>query len=178
MSKKIQAPKPISRKDAYFAHLSGEVVELPSPVSTLDHYLYNMCVSENQGGGVSTVTSENITDATQIGKALLKAPNKLTVQQTITSNADIVAFLGGSPNATNQENIRALIGAKASDYVPSWNEITSKPSEFTPVVATTDTIGGVKKMGRVADSTAESVATLVNDFNALLNKLKLAGIME
>lgn len=131
-----------------------------------------------QAGGASTVTSENITDATQIGKALLTAANKTVVQQTVSPNADVVAFLSGTLEDTNKNNVRTLINAKSGDYVPSWGEITGKPSTFAPVEATTDVIGGVKKMGRVADSTAEDVATLVADFNALLTKLKLAGMME
>ncbi|MEG2569381.1 MAG: head fiber protein, partial [Acinetobacter sp.] len=37
--------------------------------------------------------------------------------------------------------------------------------------------GGVKKMANQADTTATDVAGLVTDFNALLAKLKAAGMM-
>lgn len=43
--------------------------------------------------------------------------------------------------------------------------------------ATTATYGTVKQAATQANSTAVDVATLVTDFNALLAKLKAAGIM-
>ena len=48
---------------------------------------------------------------------------------------------------------------------------------YTLPPATTTTIGGVKKMANQADTTATDVAGLVTDFNALLAKLKAAGMM-
>ena len=43
--------------------------------------------------------------------------------------------------------------------------------------ATTAVIGGVKKMTNQANTAATDVAGLVTDFNALLVKLKAAGMM-
>ncbi|WP_110869380.1 head fiber protein [Cronobacter sakazakii] len=43
--------------------------------------------------------------------------------------------------------------------------------------ATTTTIGGVKKMAAQANSTATDVAGVVTDLNALISKLKTAGMM-
>ncbi|EOC0451929.1 hypothetical protein ACI00O_002318 [Cronobacter sakazakii] len=43
--------------------------------------------------------------------------------------------------------------------------------------ATTATIGGVKKMAAQANSTAADVAGVVADLNALISKLKTAGMM-
>ncbi|WP_447885127.1 head fiber protein [Serratia fonticola] len=43
--------------------------------------------------------------------------------------------------------------------------------------ATATTIGGVKKAATQANSAATDTAGLVTDFNALLAKLKAAGIM-
>ena len=43
--------------------------------------------------------------------------------------------------------------------------------------ATADAIGGVKLAENQADSTADTVAKLVTDFNTLLASLKAAGIM-
>lgn len=49
--------------------------------------------------------------------------------------------------------------------------------EYTLPVATTAAIGGVKKMTNQANTAATDVAGLVTDFNALLTKLKAAGMM-
>ncbi|EGT5722954.1 head fiber protein [Cronobacter sakazakii] len=43
--------------------------------------------------------------------------------------------------------------------------------------ATTTTIGGVKKMTTQDNSTATDVAGVVDDLNALISKLKAAGMM-
>lgn len=43
--------------------------------------------------------------------------------------------------------------------------------------ATTSAIGGVKKMTNQAASTATDVAGVVTDLNALITKLKAAGMM-
>lgn len=48
---------------------------------------------------------------------------------------------------------------------------------YTLPPATTSALGGVKKAATQADSVATDVAGLVTDFNALLAKLKAAGIM-
>lgn len=44
--------------------------------------------------------------------------------------------------------------------------------------ATTSTNGTVKKMPAQADSTATTVAAITSDFNALLAKLRTAGILS
>lgn len=59
----------------------------------------------------------------------------------------------------------------------SWDDITGKPSTFSPPAATTDAVGGVKQAATQADSTATDVEGLVTDFNDLLAKLKAAGTM-
>lgn len=56
-------------------------------------------------------------------------------------------------------------------------EVSTPTDPVTIPAATTSTIGGVKKMAAQADSTATDVAGLVTDFNALLTKLKAAGMM-
>ncbi|WP_220130930.1 head fiber protein [Salmonella bongori] len=48
---------------------------------------------------------------------------------------------------------------------------------YTLPAATTSVLGGVKKAATQADSVATDVAGLVTDFNALLAKLKAAGMM-
>lgn len=105
------------------------------------------------------------------------------------SVADIIANAGGGGGAVAWADITGkpatfppVIGttattAKAGNYVPAWSEITSKPTTFAPVAATATVVGGVKAAATQADSTASDVAGLVTDFNALLAKLKAAGIM-
>lgn len=48
---------------------------------------------------------------------------------------------------------------------------------YTLPEATTAAIGGVKKMTNQAASTATDVAGVVTDLNALITKLKAAGMM-
>jgi hypothetical protein len=43
--------------------------------------------------------------------------------------------------------------------------------------ATASVVGGVKKAAAQADSTAEDAAGIVTDFNALLAKLRTAGVL-
>lgn len=70
--------------------------------------------------------------------------------------------------------VEVLSGGSAS---VAWGDITGKPATFTPVTATTSVVGGVKQAATQANSSATDVAGLVTDFNALLAKLKAAGIM-
>lgn len=59
----------------------------------------------------------------------------------------------------------------------AWADITGKPTTFAPPAATTSAIGGVKKMATQANSTATDVAGVVADLNALIGKMKTAGMM-
>lgn len=54
---------------------------------------------------------------------------------------------------------------------------TAKAGNYTPAVATTAAAGIVKMSATQAASTATDVAGLLTDFNALLTKLKAAGLM-
>jgi len=56
-------------------------------------------------------------------------------------------------------------------------DVTTPDDPVVVPPATTSTIGGVKKMTSQANTTATDVAGLVTDFNALLTKLKAAGMM-
>jgi len=56
-------------------------------------------------------------------------------------------------------------------------EVTTPDDPVVVPPATTSTIGGVKKMTNQANTVATDVAGLVTDFNALLTKLKAAGMM-
>ena len=57
------------------------------------------------------------------------------------------------------------------------NVISVKDGVVALPNATTSVLGGVKQSANQADSTATTVELLVTDFNALLAKLKTAGIM-
>lgn len=71
---------------------------------------------------------------------------------------------------------------------PAWGDITGKPTTFPPSIgssATTAAAGNHSHADYVvkgsknaqADTTAEDVAGLVGDFNALLAKLRTAGVL-
>ncbi|MDT3595695.1 head fiber protein [Cronobacter malonaticus] len=56
-------------------------------------------------------------------------------------------------------------------------EVMTPGDTVTIPTATTTTIGGVKKMTSQNASTATDVAGVVTDLNALITKLKAAGMM-
>ena len=56
-------------------------------------------------------------------------------------------------------------------------DIPEGATPYTLPAATADALGGVMLAANQADSTATTVAGLKDDFNALLTKLKTAGIM-
>lgn len=55
--------------------------------------------------------------------------------------------------------------------------VAANANAYSLPAATTTANGGVKKLAAQADSTATDAAGLVADFNALLAKLKTAGLM-
>lgn len=57
------------------------------------------------------------------------------------------------------------------------NELAVKDGVVAMPIATSLTLGGVKQAVAQADSTATDVAELKTDFNALLAKLRTAGIL-
>ena len=66
-------------------------------------------------------------------------------------------------NYTEQGGEKTVIGGTLE--IAEGGQITGLPSAFTPAALQ-------------ADSTAVDVAGIVSDFNALLAKLKAAGLME
>ncbi len=76
--------------------------------------------------------------------------------------------LGGVKAATAGESdtVEVKIGEDGKLYVPTY-----------PADATESVSGLVKTAANQADSIAEDTATLVTNFNALLAKLKAAGLM-
>jgi hypothetical protein len=76
--------------------------------------------------------------------------------------------LGGvkASAAGEDDTVEVKIGEDGKLYAPTY-----------PTDATESVSGLVKKAANQADSIAEDTATLVTDFNALLAKLKAAGLM-
>ena len=76
--------------------------------------------------------------------------------------------LGGviADEATEDDTVEVKIGEDHKLYVPTY-----------PTDATESVSGLVKAAANQADSIAEDTAALVTDFNALLAKLKAAGLM-
>ena len=76
--------------------------------------------------------------------------------------------LGGvkAAAAGEDDTVEVKIGEDGKLYAPAY-----------PTDATESVSGLVKMAANQADSIAEDTATLVTDFNALLGKLKAAGLM-
>ncbi len=72
----------------------------------------------------------------------------------------------------------SLIDIKTGKSVKIEDIIAGGSDSYVLPAATESVLGGVKKAQTQADSVASDVSTLVNDFNALLAKLKAAGIMS
>lgn len=70
---------------------------------------------------------------------------------------------------------RVVSQSGATATVATLEDISGSAYELP--AATTAAIGGVKKMTNQANTAATDVAGLVTDFNALLTKLKAAGMM-
>ncbi|BBN99163.1 head fiber protein [Sporolactobacillus terrae] len=127
--------------------------------------LVTVILIDKAGSGATSVTVDAITDASTIGKSVLKATDAAAVRTAIGAGTSNLAL--GTTSTT----------AKAGDYAPAWADVSGKPSTFAPVAATSSVVGGVKQAAIQADSTATDVAGLVTDFNTLLAKLRAAGII-
>lgn len=138
-----------SRLDDHLkAIATGDTDNLPTPVSNLDYAL--LYLAEN-GLGIPAAGGGAI---------------EVTWAEVKGKPATFPPVIGTTATT-----------AKAGNYAPAWGDVTGKPSTFTPSAATTGAVGGVKKAAAQTDSTAEDIAGLVADFNALLAKLRAAGIM-
>ena len=107
-------------------------------------------------------------DKTVIGGTLEIKEGASVTGLTPTATPASEMALGGvkaSP-AGGGDTVEVKIGENAKLYVPVY-----------PTDATESVSGLVKVSAHQADSIAEDTATLVADFNALLAKLKAAGLM-
>ena len=86
-------------------------------------------------------------------------------------------------NYTAHGGNETVIGGKITFLpgaeVEGLSDLLDIPEEggYTLSAATADTLGGVKAAANQADSAASTVSALKDDLNALLTKLKAAGIM-
>lgn len=140
---------------AVFAKLAGGQTP-PDSHSTMEIQF----VDENDrpidiGGAATDITADAITDATAVGKNLLKAKDAATA--------------------------RTSIGAGTSSFSGAYNDLTGKPTipaAYTLPAASTTTLGGVKKGAAVPDLAADADATAtVAKVNALLAQLRAAGVI-
>lgn len=76
-----------------------------------------------------------------------------------------------------QTNCGGLMYDTTTLEVNANKELAVKSGVVALPNATTSVLGGVKQSANQADSVATTVELLVTDFNALLAKLKTAGIM-
>ena len=100
---------------------------------------------------------------------------------------------GSAAPASNFKPKPVYVDGVGGDGAVSWNDITGKPATFAPTIGTTATTakagnytppnastsvkGLVNQAATQTNTAATDVAGLVTDFNALLDKLKAAGIM-
>jgi len=92
---------------------------------------------------------------------------------TATAAAASADALGGIKAAERGvgDTVEAKIGEDAKLYVPAY------PEDYVLPAAAAETLGGVKLAANQVDSAASTIAGLNLEFNALLAKLKAAGIM-
>jgi len=81
-------------------------------------------IAGGAGGGLTSVTSADITDATATGRSLLKATDATNARTLIGAGTSSLTL--GTTGTT----------AKAGNYVPTWTEITAKPTTFAPIIGT------------------------------------------
>ena len=92
---------------------------------------------------------------------------------TATAAPASAEALGGVKAETKAvtDTVEAKIGEDAKLYVPGY------PESYVLPEAAAESFGGVKLAANQLDSTASTIAALNIEFNALLAKLKAAGIM-
>ena len=108
-----------------------------------------------------------------IGGKLTVLEGATVIGLTATAAPASAESLGGIKAEAKAEtdSVEAKIGGDAKLYVPAY------PAAYVLPEAIADTIGGVKLAANQSDSAASTIASLNIEFNALLAKLKAAGIM-
>lgn len=99
----------------------NNTADIDKPISTLTQTALN-----GKAATSHTHTSANISDSTTVGRSVLMAVSAAAARSAIgagTGSSDLVIGTTGTT-------------AKAGNYVPTWTEITSKPTTFTPATHT------------------------------------------
>ncbi|MHB0864742.1 head fiber protein [Paenibacillus sp. SEL3] len=137
------------------------------------------------GGGGGSVTVDSITDASEIGKTVLKAADASVARTAIgagTSNLKVGTGAGDAKAGNYAPAVADISGATALGKqlmaVADAAAARTAIGAGTPVsAATTAANGTVKQAVAQANSAATDVTGLVADFNSLLGKLRTAGII-
>ncbi len=98
-----------------------------------------------------------------------------------TTHDDVNDILADDKDIVAKQDGGILVIGALGERVLQAKDTTELPPGVggTPAAAaTTTTAGVVKQVAAQADSTATTIAGLVSDFNALLAKLRTAGILE
>jgi len=108
-----------------------------------------------------------------IGGKLTFLPDATVEGLTQTAAAASADALGGIKAEAKDElyTVEVKIGADGKLYIPTY------PEEYVLPAAAAETLGGVKAAANQSDSAATTIAELKSDLNALLAKLKVAGVM-
>lgn len=144
-----------------------------------------MALTNFKNGQVLTETELNNIVTEVNGKASKSVAS--TTQNGLMSKEDKSKLDGVATNANNYTHPstsgnKHIPAGGASGQILRWSADGTAEwgddNNTTYSAATESALGLVKKMPTQADSTASDVAGLVADFNALLTKLKSAGLMS
>ena len=108
-----------------------------------------------------------------VGGKLTFLPGATVEGLTQTAAAASADALGGVKAEAKDElyTVEVKIGADGKLYIPAY------PEEYVLPAASAEALGGVKAAANQSDSVAATIAELKTDLNALLAKLKVAGVM-
>lgn len=144
-----------------------------------------MALTNFKNGQVLTETELNNIVKEVNGKA--QNTKATTSQDGLMSKEDKTKLDGVATNANNYTHPNTsgnnhIPAGGAIGQILRWSAdgtaVWGNDNNTTYSAATESALGLVKKMTTQADSTASDVAGLVADFNALLAKLKSAGLMS
>ncbi|MMZ43655.1 Head fiber protein [compost metagenome] len=139
------------------------------------------------GGEGGPITADQITDASAVGKSVLKAADAAAARSAIgagtssltlgTTGSTALAGNGTAAAATKLATARTLALTGGATGSATFDGSANASISVTLATATTAAAGAVKQAVAQADSSATDAAGLAADFNALLAKLRTAGIL-
>lgn len=122
---------------------------------------------ETSGPPAGDVTSANITDATATGIAVLTATSATTARTALGAGTSSLAVATTAPAA-----LAATAAVGTGTTAARADHVHAIPGASNGTLR-----GTVLRAAAQADSTATDVAGLVADFNAILAKLRTAGVI-